>query len=33
MVFSKEQRLDFSLPPLGKIFSISDQIQDEWWKQ
>ena len=33
VAFSKEQKLDFSLPPLGKIFSISNKIQDEWWKE
>jgi L-ascorbate metabolism protein UlaG (beta-lactamase superfamily) len=29
--FSKEKSLDYLLPPLGKLFTYSDIIQDEWW--
>jgi L-ascorbate metabolism protein UlaG (beta-lactamase superfamily) len=29
--FAKEQELDYLLPTLGKLFTYSDIIQDEWW--
>ena len=30
--FSKEKELEYLLPPLGKLFSYSDDITTEWWR-
>lgn len=31
--FSKEQKLDYLLPQIGKLFTYSDTIQDKWWQE
>lgn len=30
--FAQNQDLDFILPPLGRLFSYKDRIQDKWWE-
>ena len=30
--FAKEKNIEYLLPPLGKLFTYSDNIQSEWWK-
>ncbi len=30
--FSKEKELTYLLPPLGKLFTYTDTIQEKWWR-
>ena len=33
VAFSKEKELNYLLPRLGELFTYSDKIQNEWWRE